>query len=1260
MSWFSNLKSLGTVVSRTIVRAASDVASSAANVVNYGLEAAGLRTNPIDSIIEGNTRITSLDQLPLIHTRLRNRALSVAARPPGMGFIRRQIGNLLIQNGELVVTFRTENGDISYRTVRADTNDAPDFLKNLVTLGYIDIDEMVYESDGFTEVITEDVTLLAVQTMPDFITSQRLERAEASDRMRAMLAFGPFNNALRVAVNQVATLYERRNRGRRGGGFFPFLIKDEYYNQHRDMLQRFQIYSESTSINEKDNTPCIIYSLRQLYGTDIITNEVESALLLKMTGYTDIVDINIKLKALQHIFEICPEIPELFVVVDLAKSTVKRLAANSVPVIAAMLSSKDQTKPIVNWSHTIVLEANHFFAPRTRSDYTLFRKQYSGKNNRELKMVQIAAEAMQTNTSAIRDSIVKKRTILDETAVAAQLGSITSGAVAPPKMSLRPNMSKNEIDLSEAQTAEDEEFYSYLVYRDNQEPLMMYCDLETYPVIDNQGVPIQRPALCVISLSSQRGPDGKLTHNIRLIHNDPGTFNCTTKCMQMIKLVQAATHRNIQVWFFNVKFDFAMFIQNNNFSDLVNKNSTLYSARIINREVPHRLHPDSPYFQEHDTIRVSRLSSERVKQYNRPTTIEFRDLMKIHPGSLSALAESLKVENKLQGVNYAWHTHARCSAEASSNPAIGTCTLDEYQSARFPTYGNYRRRIRTHKHNTKLLHDAKMASKEAQRTILLDIDRGYYSNGVLQASKMYEDYCVRDVTVLAECCILTSEALARLPKHNTPMLHEVRTASSLALKYVRDLLDGIHSPVGPIRYYLAPFVHGGRVYAAAEYVGKVLHTEIVPVDATSMYPGAIIRCGKLLGGFPAGLPKVIKDTAEFETILKTNKYFVGRFRMVSAPKKRLQFPIIRSTTLRKNKLTYTNEHTGDEIHRIGRITYEEYCLNKHGPQCTMEFLGGIWWPAGYCGASFGTVIEQLMNERKKHKHTNVALSKMIKLIMNSCYGVMAQKSTFRKYSLMPNMDALCQLATAGSNVCSVSTLSNTQSLVTSYDLEDNIEMPTIIAIVILEMSKRILNEVIFAAHDVNCLIYYGDTDSLHMAAEGVDRVRELFEFRYNRKMFGSNAGEYHNDDYDESTGHLKDRQIITAIYNGPKAYLEITRGRNDRGEYECIPCCRLKGVNGIALREAVSRQQFDAPTHCERYIKMYEAMNLTETNRKGVLMCLNPTDFEVDSFKYNGFGQVTVLPKGSHTRRIRFGDLTPDEDDDDTIAESDDLPEFSN
>ena len=70
---------------------------------------------------------------------------------------------------------------------------------------------------------------------------------------------------------------------------------------------------------------------------------------------------------------------------------------------------------------------------------------------------------------------------------------------------------------------------------------------------------------------------------------------------------------------------------------------------------------------------------------------------------------------------------------------------------------------------------------------------------------------------------------------------------------------------------------------------------------------------------------------------------------------------------------------------------------------------------------------------------------------------------------------------------------------------------TLLGVQVLSMSKRIMNEVMTTAEDLDIKIYYQDTDSMHIEKDKLNLLADEFKKRYNHELIGKNLGQFHND-----------------------------------------------------------------------------------------------------------------------------------------------------
>lgn len=138
-------------------------------------------------------------------------------------------------------------------------------------------------------------------------------------------------------------------------------------------------------------------------------------------------------------------------------------------------------------------------------------------------------------------------------------------------------------------------------------------------------------------------------------------------------------------------------------------------------------------------------------------------------------------------------------------------------------------------------------------------------------------------------------------------------------------------------------------------------------------------------------------------------------------------------------------------------------------------------------------------------------------------------------------------------------------------------VPALIGVLILSMSKRIMNEVICLAEDNGINIYYQDTDSVHMFKKDLTLLSSLFKEKYQRELVGNNLGQFHSD-FPPVNG--KESWSKESIILGKKAYLDVLTNEDGDIDYHV----RMKGIPS----EVVKATADDNDGLRALYMKLYE------------------------------------------------------------------------
>ena len=431
-------------------------------------------------------------------------------------------------------------------------------------------------------------------------------------------------------------------------------------------------------------------------------------------------------------------------------------------------------------------------------------------------------------------------------------------------------------------------------------------------------------------------------------------------------------------------------------------------------------------------------------------------------------------------------------------------------------------------------------------------------------------YCCQDVRILKQGFQKFRKMCLESLKID---VNQVLTAPSLASQYfTREIYEKIPDYYfygGIVRSFIQKAVYGGRCMTRLNKRWSV-NEELADFDAVSLYPSAMKRlyCVK-------GKPEVLKpEELNIEYLLnntcsedeqpgsKSLSAYVVEIK-ITAINKHLAFPCI------VYKDTTTNTNRNDDISAIGRtavvdnITLEDW-IKYNGLEC--EVLRGYKW----CGEKsflIRDVIQNLHLLRCEYKKTHNPLQLVIKLIMNSAYGKMIQKpitskTVFKKYQtkkfdkktkqyvddyplnkfLIKNSAKIIKYTQVNKNLYAIKVGQQIDDFYTN----------TLLGVQILSMSKRIMNEVMCTAEDLNINIYYQDTDSMHIQKSRLNDLSNEYFKRFGRELIGKNLGQFHND-FDE----VADGYAYQSIFVGKKMYVDLLK--NDKDETGVH--YRMKGVN---------------------------------------------------------------------------------------------------
>ena len=426
-------------------------------------------------------------------------------------------------------------------------------------------------------------------------------------------------------------------------------------------------------------------------------------------------------------------------------------------------------------------------------------------------------------------------------------------------------------------------------------------------------------------------------------------------------------------------------------------------------------------------------------------------------------------------------------------------------------------------------------------------------------------YCEQDVKIL-KIGHTTFRELC-LKELNLDIDYSI-SISSLANKYfeqnVYSKIDDLYEYSGVVREYIQGCVKGGRCMTRQN---KKWHcTErLYDYDACSLYPSAVHRL-KLSTGKPNVIPDewcgesryLLDHLMDEQQLVPSENKFISSFIVdivITKIGKELAFPII----MKKTKNGNLNCNECCEM-RVDNIELEDLIKFQE-----IEFIikRGYYW-TGAKSDLFSNEMKRIYDLRVAYKKEKNPLQLVLKLLMNSTYGKTIQKPIKNElvYKLVHKTQKNGKTYDAAArynkkNAALIKEYYHISKDIICFDVHKNFDefyVPNLIGVQILSMSKRIMNEVMCLAEDLNIMIYYQDTDSMHIPVKDVPRLEESYHEKYGRVLRGSDMGQFHPDF--ESDKLKGDIQSVESYFLGKKAYCDKLVGDNDDFDFHL----RLKGI----------------------------------------------------------------------------------------------------
>lgn len=411
-------------------------------------------------------------------------------------------------------------------------------------------------------------------------------------------------------------------------------------------------------------------------------------------------------------------------------------------------------------------------------------------------------------------------------------------------------------------------------------------------------------------------------------------------------------------------------------------------------------------------------------------------------------------------------------------------------------------------------------------------------------------YCEKDVEVLK----LGYEKFGNILNNATGLnIVDFMSSAQLAHRFMldKDVFEGVKQLSSTPRDYIMKCMVGGRTMCA-ENEKHHKTGRIQDFDAVSLYPSAMSR----LGGYLIGKPKIVEGDMKNYKTLQANSD--GYFIQINIKKvnKNLRFPLM-SYKNDDGIRIFSNDMVGKNIY-VCKFDLEDL-IKFH--KIEFDIIDGYYYNQGR-NNKLKEVIDFVFNERLEMKKLKNPLEQIYKLIMNSSYGKTLQKAIDENL-VFKTSNEIDKYVDKNYNYITKYEKINDDGEIDRYaittlkGIEDHYNNCAC-GVEVLAMSKRIMNEVMCLAEDMNIELFYQDTDSMHLYEKDIEPLAEKYEKVYGRVLIGKGMGQFHSDF--DSDIIKKDIHATESIFLGKKCYIDKLEGKDEYGNDVVDFHIRMKGI----------------------------------------------------------------------------------------------------
>lgn len=443
--------------------------------------------------------------------------------------------------------------------------------------------------------------------------------------------------------------------------------------------------------------------------------------------------------------------------------------------------------------------------------------------------------------------------------------------------------------------------------------------------------------------------------------------------------------------------------------------------------------------------------------------------------------------------------------------------------------------------------------------------------------------------------------------------------SALAYDYFKKEVyagENIYEYTGQVRDFIRQAVYGGRCMTRGNNAYKLNNVRLLDIDACSLYPSAMS-----IMDIPKGVPKKMPQMNRQELERRLNQSGPNHYDAVivririKAIGRALQFPLICERN-NKGVVMYENFINAELV--IDDIQLKEMIKWQ---QIDYEIIEGIYWNEGV-STKINEKIKEIYEKRKEAKSQTPPnkIEQIYKMLMNSSYGKCIEMAKPQKCHVIEGQNYLNRLFRNYTNIQRIDEIisfdnesrreeierkmlykalekedeqwlteleKNTKFIFREYNQYDNFFVPTMIGVRVLSYSKKLMNEVMVPAELEGILIFYQDTDSMHVLECQEKQLEDAWR-KHNgksedQKLYGSDMCQFHSD-FERVDG--KEAVSHSSIFLGKKMYLDVLISRYDETD-KIKMMTRMKGIS----RESLEMFTFDDNQNIEINEKIWRIYN---------------------------------------------------------------------